>query len=57
MCYALGEYQSVTTANGSVYVAWGDMRNTITEPVSPLNPISGQTHSQEDVFFQKVKAQ
>jgi hypothetical protein len=57
MCYALGEYQSVTTANGSVYVAWGDMRNTITEPVNPLNPISGQTHSQEDVFFQKVKAQ
>jgi len=57
ICYALGEYQSVTTANGSVYVAWGDMRNTITEPINPLNPISGQTHSQEDVFFQKVKAQ
>lgn len=57
MCYALGEYQSVTTANGSVYVAWGDTRNKITEPVNPLNPISGQTHSQENVFFQKVKAQ
>ena len=56
-CYALGEYQSVTTANGSVYTAWGDMRNLLTEPVNALNPISGQTHSQEDVFFQKVKAQ
>jgi hypothetical protein len=56
-CYALGEYQSVTTANGSVYVGWGDMRNLITEPVNALDPISGQTHSQEDVFFQKVKAQ
>lgn len=57
VCYALGEYQSVTTANGSVYAGWGDMRNPITEPVSPLDPISGQTHSQEDAFFQEVKAQ
>ena len=56
-CYALGEYQSVTTANGSVYAAWGDTRNLITEPVNQLDPISGQTHPEEDVFFQKVKAQ
>jgi len=54
-CYALGEYQSVVTANGSVYAAWGDNRNTITEPAG--SPIAGQTHSQEDVFFQQVKAQ
>jgi hypothetical protein len=57
VCYALGEYQSVTMANGSVYASWGDMRNSITQPVSALDPISGQTHPQEDVFFQKVKAQ
>lgn len=57
VCYALGEYQSVTAANGSVYTAWGDTRNQITEPVNTLDPISGQTHPQEDVFFQKVKAQ
>lgn len=57
VCYALGEYQSVITANGSVYVGWGDTRNTITEPTDPLDPISGQTHPQPDVFFQKVKAQ
>jgi hypothetical protein len=57
VCYALGEYQSVTTANGSVYALWGDMRNTITQPVSSLDPISGQKHSKEDVFVQKVKAQ
>jgi hypothetical protein len=56
VCYALGEYQSVTTANGSVYVGWGDARNLITEPVNALDPISGQTHPEEDVFFQKVKA-
>lgn len=57
VCYALGEYQSVTTANGSVSAGWGDMRNLITEPVNSLDPISGQTHSKEDVFFQQVKAQ
>jgi hypothetical protein len=57
VCYALGEYQSVTTANGSVYTGWGDMRNLLTQPTNSLDPISGQTHSQEDVFFQKVKAQ
>jgi len=57
VCYALGEYQNVTTANGTVYGAWGDTRNQITEPVNALDPISGQTHSQDDVFFQKVKAQ
>ena len=57
VCYALGEYQSVTTANGSVYAGLGDTRNLVTEPVNRLDPISGQTHPQEDVFFQKVKAQ
>ncbi len=57
VCYALGEYQSVTTANGTVYAGWGDTRNLITEPINTLDPISGQTHPQEDVFFQKVKAQ
>ncbi len=34
-----------------------DARNLITEPVNSLDPISGQTHSEQDVFFQKVKAQ
>jgi len=57
VCYALGEYQSVTTANGNVYAAWGDARNLFTEPVNALNPISGQTHAEQDVFFQQLKAQ
>jgi hypothetical protein len=56
-CYSLGEYQSVTTSNGAVFAGWGDTRNLITEPINSLDPISGQTHSQPDVFFQKVKAQ
>jgi hypothetical protein len=55
--YSLGEYISVTAENGSVYALWGDARNSVTEPVNPLNPISGLTHTQQDVFFQEVKAQ
>ena len=53
-CYALGEYQSVTSASEQTYAAWGDMRNSIKEPVNPLDPISGLKHSQEDVFFQRL---
>ena len=56
-CYNLGEYLGVTSANGSVYTFWGDGRNPVTEPVNALDPLSGQTHPQQDVFFQKVKAQ
>jgi hypothetical protein len=56
-CYALGEYLSARATNGQVYVEFGDTRNNITEPVDPLDPLSGQTHTQEDVFFQIVKAQ
>jgi hypothetical protein len=56
-CYALGEYQSNRSQNGKVYVLWGDTRNTIMQPVNPLDPISGLTHAKEDVFFQIVKAQ
>ncbi len=56
-CYCLGEYQSVKSANGTAYVLWGDGRNSVTEPVNALDPLSGQTHAQEDVFFQVVKAQ
>jgi hypothetical protein len=55
--YSLGEYLSVLSANGSVYALWGDARNHVTEPVNALDPLSGITHSQQDVFFQKVKAQ
>jgi hypothetical protein len=55
-CYALGEYQSVESANGRLHVAWGDMRNTVQQPVNALDPISGLLHQQTDVFYQQVKA-
>ena len=55
-CYALGEYMSVRSANGHTHVLWGDTHNIVTEPVNALDPISGQTHSQEDVVYQKVTA-
>src|SRR5262249_46891968 len=47
-CYALGEYQSVESATGRLHVAWGDMRNTVQQPVNPLDPISGLLHQQTD---------
>jgi hypothetical protein len=56
-CYSLGEYLSTSSDNGSVHVLWGDLRNTVTHPVNALDPLSGQTHSQQDVVYQKVKAQ
>jgi hypothetical protein len=31
-CYALGEYLSVSVANGAVHVLWGDTRNSVTQP-------------------------
>ncbi len=56
--YALGEYMSARAANGSVYVLWGDCRNSVTEPFNPYIPfLSNLTHPQQDVFFQIVKAQ
>jgi hypothetical protein len=54
-CYCLGEYLSVRSKNDLVFALWGDGRNTVTQPVNPLDPISGQTHPQEDVFFQALK--
>ncbi len=56
-CYALGEYPSVTSANGAIHTLFGSAHNTITEPVNPLDPLSGQKHSKMDVVYQKVKAQ
>ena len=54
-CYSLGEYLSVTSQNNTLYALWGDSRNFIRQPVSPLDPISGRRHPQEDVFFQALE--
>lgn len=55
-CYNLGEYISAKVANGTSYVLWGDSRNMVTEPSSQFTPLSEQTHPQQDIFFQAVKA-
>ena len=51
-CYNLGEYMSAKVANGSSYVLWSDSRNLVTEPISRFDPLSGQTHPQQDIFFE-----
>jgi len=53
-CYNLGEYMSAKVANGSSYVLWSDSRNMVTEPRSRFNPLSGQTHPQQDIFFEAI---
>jgi hypothetical protein len=53
-CYTLGEYLSVSSKDDRLYTLWGDDRRSIRQPVSPLDPISGLTHRQEDVFFQAL---
>jgi hypothetical protein len=55
--YSLGEYLSLRSFNGSKYALWGDARHSVQHPVNALDPLSGVTHSQQDVMFQKVKAQ
>jgi hypothetical protein len=56
-CYNLGEYMSAKVANDESYVLWSDSRNMVTEPVNTHDPLSGQTHPQQDIFFQAVNAQ
>jgi hypothetical protein len=56
-CYNLGEYMGVDSANGTVHALWGDSRNSVTHPVNAFDPLSGQTHPEQDVFYQAVKAQ
>jgi hypothetical protein len=50
-CYSLGEYASIATGFGVVHALWADSRKTLQQPVSPLDPISGQIHPTEDVYF------
>jgi hypothetical protein len=54
-CYSLGHYMHLRAADGLAYAAWNDARNTVTHPVNPKDPLSGQTHSQPDVFFRAVR--
>jgi hypothetical protein len=54
-CYALGEYLGVRMVNEQIYAVWGDDRRFIRQPVSKFDPISGQVHPQEDVFFQQLQ--
>jgi hypothetical protein len=53
-CYNLGEYLDVESASGNLYLLWADDRNSVTHPVNDLDPLSGQTHSQADVFFRSI---
>jgi hypothetical protein len=60
-CYDIGEYQTLVrqgagngNANGSLFAAWGDNRNTWIGPVG--SPAPG-AHSQADVFTSAIPGQ
>ena len=57
-CANLGEYMSTKVANGLSYVLWTDSRtdsqHLVTEPISQFDPLSGQTHPQQDIFFEAI---
>lgn len=50
-CQSMGEVSGLALGFGSVHAAWGDTRNTIRQPDSAFDPIAGQIHPKEDVFY------
>lgn len=54
VCCRLEEYEGLTAANGTVYSAWSDARNLLTEPVNLPSPLSGTTYPKQDGVFQVV---
>ena len=54
-CYSMGHYMQLRADAGMAYATWTDARNLITHAVDPRDPLSGQTHSQPDVYFRAVR--
>ncbi len=50
-CTSLGDYMGLATGFGVLHAAWGDSRNVMRQPENPFDPISGQQHPKEDVFY------
>lgn len=53
-CYNLGEYIQARGREESVDVLFAASFNNVTHPVNVLDPLSGVTHRQQDVFFKSV---
>ena len=54
-CYSMGHYMQLRADAGTAYATWTDARNLITHAVDARDPLSGQTHSQPDVYFRAVR--
>lgn len=54
-CDNLGDHLGVRATRRAVHVIWTDSRNTVTHPADPLDPLSGVTHPQQDIFYKKAK--
>ncbi|MCQ4163945.1 sialidase family protein [Tahibacter harae] len=53
-CTSLGDYAGISVDAGTVHSVWGDSREQLTQPVDPLDPISGQVHARESVFYRAL---
>lgn len=56
-CMGLGTRFGMTMSRGRVYAVWADSRNLMTEPTHPLDPLSGRTHPQVDIFFREARSE
>ena len=50
-CVSLGDYAGIAVDAGTVHSVWGDSRETLVQPLDPLDPISGQPHARENVYY------
>ena len=53
-CVSLGDYAGMSVDAGTVHAVWGDSRETLRQPDDALDPISGQMHAREDVYYRAV---
>lgn len=50
-CVSLGDYAGIAVDNHTVHSVWGDSGETLVQPLNPLDPISGQPHARENVYY------
>jgi hypothetical protein len=50
-CVSLGDYAGIAVGSARLHSVWGDSRESLTQPVSPLDPLSGQVHTRENVYY------
>lgn len=55
-CTSLGDYAGISVDAGRVHSVWADSRESLQQPEDALDPISGQIHARESVFYRALPA-